>query len=318
MMVAGRASEGHLTQVTGSRCFGLVVSRWAGGPERSTSFVLRLGAGIMTIVRDLMREGVISCGPKATLGDVAQLLVERRIHAAFVVDDNSEPVGVISDFDLLSGEWLGSNRERLDAMRSIEAQDMLTAPVETIDVMADAAEAADRLQGLRLARLLVTESGRAIGVISISDLVAALGNVGGQRDCVADVMSHGIVTCPPETPLRSAARAMTERRSRSLVVLAADGRPLGIVTGHDLLSLYGAKGDGATVRDVMSSSLLTASPELPLREAADLMLKHEVHRLIVVDPAKPDAPPLGIVSTSDIVAEMADPQSVWRGKGPEA
>jgi CBS domain-containing protein len=270
----------------------------------------------MASVGDLMREGVISCGREATLGDVAELLAEHRIHAAFVVDDNDEPVGVISDFDLLSGEWLGSNREGLEVMRSIQAQDMMTTPVETIDVAADAAAAAGRLHDLKLARLLVTENGRAIGVISISDLVAPLGDVERERSCVGDVMSHGIVTCRPETPLWSAARAMTERRSRSLVVVAADGRPLGIVTGRDLLFLYGGKEDGTTVRDVMSSSLLTASPELPLRKAADLMLEHEVHRLIVVDP--PNVAPLGIVSTSDIVAEMGHPRSVWRGKGPRA
>jgi len=42
------------------------------------------------------------------------------------------------------------------------------------------------------------------------------------------------------------------------------------------------------------------------------MLEHEIHRLVVVDPAAPDAVPLGVVATTDIVAEMAEPGSVWR------
>jgi hypothetical protein len=42
------------------------------------------------------------------------------------------------------------------------------------------------------------------------------------------------------------------------------------------------------------------------------MLKEEVHRLLVADPDAPDGFPLGIVSTADLVAEMAEPGSVWR------
>ncbi len=42
------------------------------------------------------------------------------------------------------------------------------------------------------------------------------------------------------------------------------------------------------------------------------MIRHEVHRLVVTDPSRPDGVPIGIVSTSDIVAEMADERSVWR------
>ena len=57
---------------------------------------------------------------------------------------------------------------------------------------------------------------------------------------------------------------------------------------------------------------ITIGPGATLREAADLMLEHEIHRLVVVDPAAPDAVPLGVVATTDIVAEMAEPGSVWR------
>jgi CBS domain-containing protein len=49
-----------------------------------------------------------------------------------------------------------------------------------------------------------------------------------------------------------------------------------------------------------------------LREAADLMIQHHHHRVIVIDKDDPDAFPLGIVSSFDIVAEMAKPGSVWQ------
>ena len=104
---------------------------------------------------------------------------------------------------------------------------------------------------------------------------------------------------------------MTERRSRSLVVVDPAGRPVGVVTGSDLLALY-RPGEAATTVAELMQPLLTIGPDASLREAADLMLRHETHRLVVVDPERPDGMPLGLVSTSDLVAEMAEPGSVWR------
>ncbi len=65
------------------------------------------------------------------------------------------------------------------------------------------------------------------------------------------------------------------------MVAGPDGLPLGVVTGHDLLALYGD------------------------------LLAHEVHRLLVVDTDAPNGLPLGVLSTADVVAEMAVLGSTW-------
>jgi CBS domain-containing protein len=124
-------------------------------------------------------------------------------------------------------------------------------------------------------------------------------------------MSYGVVVCREDTAAVQAARTMTERRTRSLVVVAPDGRPLGVVTGIDLIGLAGADAGERRVSELMHAPL-TIESGATLREAADRMLHDEVHRLIVVDPAAPDSVPLGAISTTDIVAEMAQPGSVWR------
>jgi len=51
-----------------------------------------------------------------------------------------------------------------------------------------------------------------------------------------------------------------------------------------------------------------------LREAADMMIENHHHRLLVVDPEQPDSMPLGIISSFDIVSQMAKPDSVWQKK----
>jgi CBS domain-containing protein len=101
----------------------------------------------------------------------------------------------------------------------------------------------------------------------------------------------------------SSLRAMTERRSRSIVVVDVVGKPLGVDTGHDLLRVLGD--DGASkVAEVISREILSIEPDATLREAAERM-RHRVHRLVVVDPTPVVAAPVGVVSTADIVAAMA-------------
>jgi len=264
------------------------------------------------LVRELMTDEVIACPRHATLASVASILARREVHAVFVLDDFGRPSGIISDFDLLAGEWLADEAEGLDTMQSVTAGQLMTVPVETIGVGEPAALAASRMRELHVSRLLVTDDNRSpVGVISVSDLIAPLGRPSGARQTVRDVMSHAIVTCPPHISLRDAARAMTERRSRSILAVDENGRAVGVVTGTDLLSLYDGGDPDATVAELMSAPI-TCGPDLPLPEAADLMISNEVHRLVVTDPSRAHARPIGIVSTSDIVAEMAHAGSVWQ------
>jgi CBS domain-containing protein len=264
----------------------------------------------MTRIAELMSSPVITCGGDATLGDVATLLLEHRIHGVFVSDEREKPAGVVSDSDLLAGEWLATDEESLDTMRAFTAQDLMTTPPVTIAAEADVAEAAHRMRSEQLARLLVTGAEGAVGVVTVSDLVALLAHPAA-RGTIGDVMTRGIVVCRDDTTAGQAARAMTDRRSRALIVVSARGRALGVVTGGDLLPLVETRASDTPLTQLMHEPL-TISPDATLREAADSMLKHVVHRLVVVDPLAPDAIPLGIVSTADVVAEMGASGSVWR------
>jgi CBS domain-containing protein len=265
------------------------------------------------LVRDLMHSGLFTCPSESRLGDVARLLVEHHVHAVIVTDASGEPAGVVSDTDLLAGEWLGTDEVSLSTMQEITAGELMTSPPQTVDADAPASEAVARLRRERLSRLLVMDGGVPVGVIAVSDLVRELARPSGERGTVSDVMSWAIVTCLPETPVHAAARAMLERRSRSVVVVDRGGGPLGVVTGHDLLSVHDGSGLDSTVAQLMHPPLMIG-PHASLRDAADQMLRHEVHRLVVVDPDDPAKIPLGLISTSDIVAEMAAPESVWQAR----
>jgi CBS domain-containing protein len=266
------------------------------------------------LVRELMRPGVVTCKPQATLGQVANILTENRVHALFVLGADGKIKGIITDFDLLAGEWLSGDPEGLAAMRRMTAGDLMSSPVNSIEASAPAKEAAQRMQERVVRRLLVTDNGKPVGVISVSDIVASIAEKAIiKRKIVADVMSDVFLTCRDQTPLASAARAMTSTGWRSVLVVDANGQPMGVVSGLDLLAYCDAEGEcgKVVVADVMHPAI-TINMNATLQEAAHKLIENHHHRLIVIDPAQPNAVPLGIISSFDIVAEMARPESIWQ------
>jgi predicted transcriptional regulator len=265
------------------------------------------------IVRDLMHPGLITCRPNATLGQVAVLLNQHHVHALIVADRDGRPLGVISDVDLLAGEWLSVDSNSLATMRKLTASDLMSKPVDSVEVNLSLTEAVRELMDKDVSRLLVTDKGKPVGVISLSDFVASLAKEEKpKREKVADVMSDAILVCRDKTPIYSAARTMTQAGWRSVLVVDAKGVPQGVVSGKDLLPFVKDGVDEVlTVRDVMHPAL-TIDIHASLQQAADLMIQKHYHRLIVVDEKEPNAFPLGIISSFDIVAEMAKPGSIWQ------
>jgi CBS domain-containing protein len=265
------------------------------------------------LVRDLMHPGVMTCKPTASLGQVAVLLNQHQVHALFVTDRDGRIMGVISDFDLMAGEWLSSDSESLTVMRNLTASDLMTQPVDSVEANISLAEATALFMEKGVSRLLVTNNEKPVGIISLSDFVASIANeIKSKRGTVGDVMSHAILVCRGKTPVISAARAMTSAGWRSVLVVDIKGKILGVVSGYDLLRFVKeGVDDKLIVRDVMHPAL-TIDCHASLREAANMMIQNHHHRLVVIDKDDPDAFPLGAISSFDIVAEMAKPDSVWQ------
>jgi len=264
-------------------------------------------------VRDLMHPGVFTCRPGATLGQVAVLLNQNHVHALIVEDRDGRPLGIISDIDLLAGEWLSVDNKSLATMRKLTAADLMSKPVDSVDANLPLTEAVRGLIDKDVSRLLVTDKGKSVGVISLSDFVASIAKEEKpRRETVANVMSDSILVCRDKTPIYSAARTMTQAGWRSVLVVDAKGVPQGVVSGKDLLPYVQDGVDQTlTVRDLMHPAL-TIDINASLQDAADLMIKKHYHRLVVIDDKEPEAFPLGIISSFDIVAEMAKPGSIWQ------
>lgn len=270
------------------------------------------------LVRDLMHPGIITCRPESSIGQVAVLLHQHHVHALVVADRDARPLGILSDIDLLAGEWLSADAESLATMRKLTASELMSYPIDMVEASTPLEEAARVLIEKDINRLLVTEDGHPVGVISISDFVASIAKeMKFRRETIADVMSDAILVCRDKTPLASAARTMTQAGWRSVVVVDAQGKPEGVVSGKDFMPFVeNDSGKDKTVSDIMHPAL-TIHMQASLRAAADLMIQKHHHRLIVIDADHPDAFPLGIISSFDIVEEMARPDSIWQSNHPK-
>ena len=266
-------------------------------------------------VKDLMHRGLITCQPDASLGQIAKLLTQHHVHALIVAESNDNPLGIISDFDLLAGEWLSVDKDSLNAMRKMTARELMTAPIQSMEADTSVEDAARILSEKQVHRMLVTELGAPVGVISVSDIVASIAKQEKvSREKVGDVMSNAFLVCRDKTPVISAARTMTQAGWRSVIVVDSRGKALGIVTGSYLLRIAGKSVDeNLTVSEVMNRRLLTIDMNASLQEAANMMIQNHRHRVIVIDTNDPESLPLGIISSVDIVAQMAKPGSIWQG-----
>ena len=144
-------------------------------------------------VKEAMTPGLIGVPETATLWEAVDKLLRARISALFVFDAAGEPVGVLSEGDLLQRAELGTQKQRpgwleflLGGGRAAEeyarangrlVAEIMTRNVFSIDEEADLSEAVDLMLEHRIKRVAVQREGKAVGVLSRSDLLKALMSV---------------------------------------------------------------------------------------------------------------------------------------------
>ena len=117
---------------------------------------------------------------------------------------------------------------------------------------------------------------------------------------IRDVMTPNPSCVSPEDSIQNAARIMRDMDTGAVPVVE-NGRPVGIVTDRDIV-VRGVAEDGQLnrpVRDIVTGSVVCASPDMSTREAAELMSEHQVRRLPVVENERL----VGIVSIGDLAVK---------------
>jgi signal-transduction protein with cAMP-binding, CBS, and nucleotidyltransferase domain len=137
---------------------------------------------------------------------------------------------------------------------------------------------------------------------------------------VKDVMITQVMTVDVGVTVREAAKKMSESGIGSLITVE-NGRTVGILTEGDMLKRVIAEGKDpvkTTVKEIMSSPLVVADPNMDLGVAVELMFQKKIKQLPVVQ----DNKLIGLITLTDIargapemlkiIKELAAKQAVPR------
>jgi CBS domain-containing protein len=124
-----------------------------------------------------------------------------------------------------------------------------------------------------------------------------------------DVMTPDPVCCAPHMTLDEVARLMLQFDCGEIPVIDASDHLVGVVTDRDIVCRVVAAGKnpmGYSVQECMTPSVVTVSVDDPLEHVVEVMAKHEIRRVPVVDERGSCA---GIIAQADL-AQFADARAV--------
>ena len=126
---------------------------------------------------------------------------------------------------------------------------------------------------------------------------------------VGDAMSHGVISCAPETPLRVVARMMATYGVHAIFVFEHadedDEAPQlwAVVSDLDLVAATQLDLDTLTAGATAVTPLVNVAADSSLAEAGSLMAQYGIAHLAVTDPRT--RRPIGVISTLDIARAIA-------------
>jgi CBS domain-containing protein len=127
---------------------------------------------------------------------------------------------------------------------------------------------------------------------------------------VGEAMSRGVISCPPETPLRVVARMMATHGVHAIFVFEYtdededDAQHLwAVVSDLDLVAAARLDLDTLTAGATAVTPLVSVAADSSIGEAGGLMAQYGIAHLAVTEPGS--RRPIGVISTLDIARAIA-------------
>lgn len=193
--------------------------------------------------KDVMTQAVVTAPPDATIRDIAEMLLERRISAVPVVDADGRVVGIVSEGDLMRRPETGTERRPswwLTLVASPEenalayvkshgahASDVMTRKVISVAEDTPLETVAEMLERHRIKRVPVLREGKLVGIVSRANLL------------------HGLVARQAAPTVRAADQTIKASVEAALKDAGVRRELLSIVVSGGIVHLWGAVGSDA-------------------------------------------------------------------------
>lgn len=112
-------------------------------------------------------------------------------------------------------------------------------------------------------------------------------------------MHRGVVTCGVDANAAEVARIMLDNDVSALVVIDKRLNACGVISKTDLIKSYGKDLALINAEEIMTSEILTVSPDTLVHEAVQLMLEHRIHQLVIVTQGGAHRRPVAIFTSGD-------------------
>ncbi len=115
-----------------------------------------------------------------------------------------------------------------------------------------------------------------------------------------------VLSVSPQAPVADVVQTLASNRIGAVLVVAASGELMGILSERDIVRSLAENGAGTldrTAADLMTSDVTTASPKTSVAEAMEMMTSGRFRHVPVLDEGRL----VGLVSIGDVVkAKIAD------------
>jgi len=115
---------------------------------------------------------------------------------------------------------------------------------------------------------------------------------------LSEIMTRDVQSIENTSTVQQAAQLM-KKLNVGCIPVTENGRVVGIITDRDVVMRNVADGktpENTRVDEVMSKSLITATPDMDVHRAADMMAQNQIRRLPVLEKDRM----VGIVSIGDL------------------
>ena len=241
-----------------------------------------------------MSRGVITAYAHSNVSKAVKLMADHEIGSVVVVDD-SGPVGIFSERDLLSKVL--AEKRKLEEPILMEVMTSSFNVIYQDQTLADAAKTMTSKKG----RLIVFDDGVLTGLVTATDIIKEIHKSGSTFD-ISNVITRRIFEVGPETTLELVVQLMDKKRIGSVLVFERK-IPKGVFTERDLLKRIAGSNPKLSTRvgECATRPVMTAEEGIDGREAIGIMLRNRIKRL----PITKSGEIVGIVTARDLVAGFA-------------